>query len=136
MKDLRKLLGMRISVRLPLIIFILNAAPLCGLCQSIKSKDVQVTPPEVSSKRTSADETFELNIDERRFYRENFEASTAVGTDEDAAPNVQIGVALAAGRINVLLRNVHGHVRFRGTLERIFEIMNNRRAASPGPSPK
>ena len=136
MKGLKKLLGIRIFVRLPLFIFILGVAPLCGLGQTNKSKDVQETPPEVSGKRTSADETFELNIDERHVTRENFTAATAVGTNEDAALNVQIGVALAARRIDVQLRNVHGQVRFRGTLERIFELMNNRRPASPEPSPK
>jgi hypothetical protein len=91
---------------------------------------------EVSAKRTSADESFELNIDERRFSRVNFEASTSVGTEEDAALKLQIGVALAAGRIEVLLRNVQGRVRFRGSLDRILEMMNNRRTASPDPPPR
>jgi hypothetical protein len=129
-------LGKKVSVRLPLFIFILGVAPLWGLGQTNKAKDVQETPPQVSDKRTSADETFELNIDERHVTRENFTASTAVGTDEDAALNVQIGVALAARRIDVQLRNVHGQVRFRGTLKRIFELMNDRLPASPEPSPK
>ena len=136
MKDLRKRLWTVLSSRLPLIIFLFAAAPLCVLCQTIKSKDVQEPSQEVSGKRTTADETFELKIDERRFTRENFEASTAVRTDAGTALNVQIGVALTAGKIDVLLRNVQGHVRFRGTLERILEMMNTRRTGSPEPSPK
>ena len=132
----RKLLVTKLSVRLPLIIFILGATPLCVLCQTLLSKDVQATAPEVSGKRTTADETFELKIDERRFSRENFEASTSVGTNEGAALNLQIGVALAAGRITVLLRNVQGRVRFRGNVAQILEMMNNRRTATTKPSPE
>jgi hypothetical protein len=132
-KDPRKLLGI-LSIRLPLIIFTLTALPLCVLGQTSQSKDIQETLPEVSGKRTTADETFELKIDERRFTRVNFEASTAVSTDGDAALKLQIGVALAARRIDVLLRNVQGRVRFRGSLERVLEVLNNRRTASPEPS--
>jgi hypothetical protein len=84
-----------------------------------------------SGMPSSVDETFELNIDERRYSQESFAASTAVGTN-DASDNLnlQIGVALTSGRIDVLLRNVHGTVRFRGTLGRILEIISNRQAAS------
>ncbi|HEV2883976.1 MAG TPA: hypothetical protein VGW36_03910 [Pyrinomonadaceae bacterium] len=85
--------------------------------------------------RTTADETFELNITERQFTKENFEVSTAVGTDGERGLNLQVGVGLAAGRIDVLLRNVRGSVRFRGTLERILEVLNAKRANSP-PAPK
>jgi hypothetical protein len=135
-KHLRKLLAITISVRPALIILALWATSFCALGQTIKSKDVQAPPPEVSGKRTSADESFELNIDERRFSRVNFEASTSVGTEGDTALNLQIGVAVAAGRIEVLLRNVQGRVRFRGSLDRILEMMNNRRMAAPEPSPR
>lgn len=136
MKHLRNLVAITISARPALILFILWATSLCVWGQTIKSKDVQAPPMEVSAKRTSADESFELNIDERRFSRVNFEASTSVGTEEDAALKLQIGVALAAGRIEVLLRNVQGRVRFRGSLDRILEMMNNRRTASPDPPPR
>jgi hypothetical protein len=134
-KDTGKLLRIP-SVRLTLIIFTLAAAPLCVLCQTSQSKDIQEPPSEVSGKRTTADETFELKIDERSFTRVNFEASTSVGTDSDAALNLQIGVALAARRIDVLLRNVQGRVRFRGNLDRVLKVLDNRRTAFPGPSPE
>lgn len=123
-----------LSVKLALTTWILGAAPLSVLSQSTVSKDIQEAPTEVSGKRTSADETFELKIDERRFTRANFEASTAVSTNSDAALNLQIGVGLVAGKIDVVLRNVEGHVRFRGTLERILEMMNNRRPIAPTPT--
>jgi hypothetical protein len=134
-KDPRKVLGV-LSVRLTLIIFTLAAAPLCALCQTSYSKDIQEPVSEVSGKRTTADETFELKINERSFTRANFEASTSVGTDGDAALNLQIGVALAARRIDVLLRNVQGRVRFRGNLERVLKVLDNRRTAFPGSSPE
>jgi hypothetical protein len=76
-----------------------------------------------------------LNITERRYSQENFEASTAIRTNGDGNElKVQVGVAVAAGRIDLLLRNVHGTVRFRGTLQRIFEVIGDR-AASPATSP-
>jgi hypothetical protein len=126
---------MQLSARLILISLTLSASALCVLAQMPTPKGVQEDPDRDSARRPSADETFELNIDERRFSRENFEAGTAVGTEEDSQGlNLQIGVSLAAGRIDVLLRNVRGHVRFRGTLDRVFEMMSNRRTPS-APSP-
>jgi hypothetical protein len=98
------------------------------------SPNTPATQVESSSTRTNVNETFELNMDERRYSQESFEAATAVETkDSGANLNVQIGVALASGRIDVLLRNVHGRVSFRGSLNRIVEIINNRQATSPSP---
>jgi hypothetical protein len=134
-KDPGKLLGI-LSIRLTLTIFTLAAVPLCVFCQTSQSKDLQEPLSEVSGKRTTADETFELKIEERSFTRVNFEASTSVGTDSDAALNLQIGVALAARRIDVLLRNVQGRVRFRGNLDRVLKVLDNRRTAFPGSSPE
>jgi hypothetical protein len=97
-----------------------------------KSKSIAEKPDESSRQRTDANETFELNIDERRFTKTNFEASTAVDTDGgERGVNVRIGVSLTAGRIDVLLRNVHGNVRFRGTLDRILEVIGKRSTATP-----
>ena len=127
---------MTISAKVVIISLIVCTYSLLVLGQAPKPKDLQEIPERASFMRTNADETFELNIDERRFTKENFEASTAVGTDGDAGLNLRIGVALAAGRIDVLLRNVRGSVRFHGTLDRILEVINSRPAALPGPSPK
>lgn len=91
----------------------------------------QQDPVSTSRERTSADESFDLNIDERRITRQHFEASTAVGTATDAhGLDLRIGVALAAERIDVLLRNVRGRVHFRGSLERVMDILNTRRGNS------
>jgi hypothetical protein len=127
---------MTISGKLVIISLIVCTYSLLVLGQAPTPKDPQEIPDRGSIIRTNADETFELNIVERRFTRENFEASTAVGTDGDAGLNLRIGVALAAGRIDVLLRNVRGSVRFHGTLDRILEVINSRATALPGPSPK
>lgn len=85
--------------------------------------------------RTSADETFELNIAEKRITQNGFEASTSVEAGEESARGLRlrVGVAVGAGEINVLLRNVRGQVRFRATLERVLERINARRTAGPPP---
>ena len=90
-----------------------------------------VAPEKTPVVRTNIDETFELNIVERRITDSNFEASTSVSTDGDNALDLQVGVGLSASRIDVLLRNIRGSVRFHGTLDRILEILRNRPASSP-----
>ena len=93
--------------------------------------EVLVAP---QSAKTDVDETFELNIDVRRFTETNFEASTSVDTNGDASNvNLEVGVSLNAGRIDVLLRNVHGRVRFRGTLTRILEVIGKRQISPSEP---
>jgi hypothetical protein len=85
--------------------------------------------------RTSADETFELNITERRITERDFAASTTVEIGEETARGLflRVGVAVGADEINVLLRNVRGRVSFRATLDRVLERLNARRA--PGVAP-
>jgi hypothetical protein len=126
---------MKILARLLFVALVVSATSVVVLGQETIPKDFREIP-ERNSVRTNADETFELNIDERRFTRENFEASTSVSTDGNSGLNLQIGVALTAGRIEVLLRNVHGSVRFRGTLDRILDVIGNRRVPSSAPPPK
>ncbi|MGB7922493.1 MAG: hypothetical protein WCF57_04555 [Pyrinomonadaceae bacterium] len=88
-----------------------------------------------SEARTSADETFELNITERRITRRDFEASTSVEAGDESARglDLRVGVAVGAGSIDVLLRNVRGQVRFRATLDRVLDRINARRAPNPAP---
>ena len=98
----------------------------------IKPKTIPPVPAASSRLVTTADETFVLDIDERRFVKENFEVGTAVETGSATSQiNVRVGVSLNAGRIEVLLRNVQGNVRFRGGLERILEIIE-KRSTTPG----
>lgn len=87
---------------------------------------------ELVTPQQDSDQTFELNFAERRFSQTDFEASTDVDTNGGPdGVNVRIGVSLTAGRIDVLLRNVRGSVRFRGNLNRIFEVLGKRPVSSP-----
>ena len=95
------------------------------------------TPSAASETQTrsSANETFELNITERRITERDFAASTTVEVGEETARGLllRVGVAVGADEINVLLRNVRGRVSFRATLERVLARLNARRA--PGVTP-
>lgn len=106
-----------------------------GVAAQAVQPQAQEKPVINSPPRPNVDETFDLNIDVRQITRENFEASTSVSTDNDSGLNLQVGVGLAAGRIDVLLRNVRGRVRFRGSLDRILEMIDRRPVAAPAPTP-
>lgn len=121
--------------------FVIVAAAVMALAQAGTDATSGATaPPQQdassnSEARTSADETFELNIAERRITRRDFEASTSVEAGEESARglDLRVGVTLGADSIDVLLRNVRGQVRFRATLERVLQLINSRRATSPSP---
>jgi hypothetical protein len=85
-----------------------------------------------SAARTNADEIFELSIDERHIIEQDFHASTSVEAGDERAQGVKlrVGVAVGASDIDVLLRNVHGRVRFRATLDPVLRRINARRAGS------
>ena len=86
------------------------------------------TPP-IHSSLVQADELFVLDIKERRISEKNFVAATAVaiGGDDGTGVSVRAGVSLQAGSIEVLLRNVSGTVRFRGSLQRILDLVDAHR---------
>ena len=90
----------------------------------------QTAPPEQRAG-TSADEDFDLNIAERHITEPDFHAETAVEAGDEAARglNLKVGVAVRAEQIDVLLRNVQGHVRFRANLDPVLR----RLGARPGP---
>lgn len=75
----------------------------------------------------NADEEFELNIDQRRISEKDFHAETAVETDGERGLRLGVGVALRASDIEVLMRNVRGHVRFRGSLAPVLRLLEARR---------
>jgi hypothetical protein len=115
--------------------FILAASSVTALSQTSGSASTdatdaaQTTSPEPQN-RTSANETFELNITERRITERDFAASTTVEVGEETARGLllRVGVAVGADEINVLLRNVRGSVRFHATLARVLERLNARPA--------
>ena len=126
--------GMKYIANLAVLLLIVSASELLTFSQnpvdkSPRPQSIAEVPVSPSRLGTDADETFELNIDERRFTKTDFEASTAVDTDGARNVNVAVGVSLTASRIDVLLRNVRGNVRFRATLDRILEVIGRRPAA-------
>jgi hypothetical protein len=82
--------------------------------------------------RSEADEDFDLDITERRITELNFFASTEVSAGDEAARGLalRVGVEVGAGRIDVLLRNVRGHVRFRASLDALRRVLDARRATN------
>jgi hypothetical protein len=91
-----------------------------------------------TNAQSNAEENFELNIGERRITERDFFASTAIEAGESSAHglSLRIGVAVGANEIDVLLRNVRGRVRFRGSLEALQRVLDARRpAATPTTRP-
>lgn len=123
--------------QLCLVFLLLAASSLVALSQTSAGAEAQSAPPPTSESlnRTSANETFELNITERRITEKGFAASTTVEVGEETARGLllRVGVAVGADEINVLLRNVRGRVNFRATMERVLARLNARRATGAAP---
>lgn len=92
-------------------------------------------PTQPAAPRTSADEEFDLNITERRINEADYAASTALEAGGANGLTLRVGVALGAAEIDVMLRNVRGHVRFRGSLEAVLRRLNLERREAPPPAP-
>lgn len=130
-----------VLLRLTNILMLVFAVAAVAAAQTGNSGGGQATTGAQASagaqpvNRTDADETFELNIAERRITERDFEASTSVEAGEETARGLmlRVGVAVGADEINVLLRNVRGRVRFRASLERVLERLNVRRAPETVP---
>ena len=120
--------------------FMLAACACACVAQSRVGEDL---PAATSPQRAAAaggvnaagdvDEDFELNIAERRITEQSFFASTAVNVSAGAL-RLGVGVALGAGRIDVLLRNVSGRVRFRGSLDALRRVLDAH-GATPAADP-
>ncbi|HEY0080958.1 MAG TPA: hypothetical protein VGB73_20305 [Pyrinomonadaceae bacterium] len=109
-----------------------RTAPTVNSVTTVQQQQPAPTAP--AAPRTTADENFDLNIDQRRITESDFEASTSVEVGEEGARglNLRVGVALSARSIDVLLRNVRGRVRFRASLEHLLQRIGERR---PSQSP-
>ena len=96
------------------------------------------TPLAQNAGVANIDENFELNIAERRITEHDFFASTAIETGADAAHglSLRVGVAVGASEIDVLLRNVRGRVRFRGSLDALRRVLEARRETNAPPTPE
>ncbi len=88
-----------------------------------------------SESSSSADEEFDLNIDQRRINESDFHAETAVSADGERGLRLNVGVALRASDIDVMLRNVRGHVRFRASLDPVLRLLDARRDSAPQSQP-
>lgn len=104
--------------------------------------DAPARPADAQAPRaesSNADEDYELNIDRRRIHEGDFHAETAVSTDGARGLQLNVGVALRASDIDVLLRNVRGRVRFRATLDPVLRLLDSRRnttrQSEPAPTP-
>ena len=93
--------------------------------------------PTPRAESSNADEDYELNIDQRRIREGDFSAETAVSTGGERGLQVNVGVALRASEIDVLLRNVRVRVRFRASLDDVLRRLGlQRRPGAPAnPSP-
>jgi len=105
--------------------------------QSSDASNREQTPAPQSEARTSADETFDLDISERHIVEKGFEASTSVEAGEESARGLRlrIGVGIGADSIDVRLHGVRGRVRFRATLAPLLDRINARRTDIRNPSP-
>lgn len=113
-------------------IFILTAHALASA--QTRPGDANAAQP-ARPDSSNADEEFELNIDQRRIHESDFRAETAVSTDGERGLQLNVGVALRASDIDVLLRNVRGRVRFRATLDPVLRLLDARRVAAPRAQP-
>ncbi|MBC7932646.1 MAG: hypothetical protein H7Z38_18960 [Rubrivivax sp.] len=95
-----------------------------------ESRPRQAAPPGQQTG-TTANEDFDLNITERRITESDFHAETAVEVGDEGARglNLMVGVGVRASEIDVLLRNVRGHVRFRANLEQVLRLLDSRRSS-------
>ncbi|HEY0408053.1 MAG TPA: hypothetical protein VGC89_20115 [Pyrinomonadaceae bacterium] len=122
-----------------ILLLIFGAAALCAAQTPTTEDRAQTLAPSnaaaQSANRVNADETFDLNITERRITERDFAASTSVEAGEETARGLllRVGVSVGADEINVLLRNVRGHVRFRASLERLIERLNVRHTPTAVP---
>ena len=121
---------MNFAARIVSMLAIIASAAVCCASQ----QRLPPTPDPVQRvSRVSADETFDLNIVERRITETDFFAATSVGFASREGKNVSmnVGVEVRAGKIDVLMRNVTGTVRFRGSIQRILDLINSRPARPP-----
>lgn len=118
--------------RIALVALLLTLSCALVSAQSNSNDEAAAKPTEA---RTSADETFELNITERHITQRGFEASTSVEAGEESARGLRlrIGVGVGADAIDVRLLGVRGLVHFRATLAPLLELINSRRANNPSP---
>ncbi|HEX8180429.1 MAG TPA: hypothetical protein VF525_12860 [Pyrinomonadaceae bacterium] len=117
---------------------------LPGLCAAQTRPRTATVPPQPSPQlptspaanaqpQTNVQEDFDLNIEQRRITEQDFFASTSVSAGDEQARGLRllVGVAVGAQQIDVLLRNVRGHVRFHASLDPLLRVIDARRTSPP-----
>jgi len=127
---------MRRSISAAFVVCALSAVAIAqqqpqGDASDSRARRVSPTAPATNTQ-ANVDENFELNIAERRITERDFFASTSIETGEASAHglSLRVGVAVGASEIDVLLRNVQGRVRFRGSLDALRRVLDARRPAA------
>jgi hypothetical protein len=112
-----------------IVCFVIAVASSGASAQTRTGVERAASPPQPAQSAT-ADEEFELNIEQRRISEKEFHAETAVETDGARGLQLGVGVALRASDIEALLSGVRGHVRFRASLAPVLRLLEARRAVS------
>ena len=119
------------------VVCLLVAAASAHASAQTRAAETPSPSPQQPTQRAgaTADEDFELNIDQRRINEGEYHAETAVSTEGARGLRLNVGVALSASEIDVLLRNVRGRVRFRASLDPVLRLLDALRVASPQSQP-
>jgi hypothetical protein len=100
-----------------------------ALAAAVAAVVFQAADPAVSSRIT---ETYDLDISEKRIHESNFEAGSNVRLDPgDGGIHIQVGAGVSARSIDIVLRNVHGTVRFRADTSRLDAARSTARPTRP-----
>jgi hypothetical protein len=112
-------------LRIFLAVAVVTTAAISIAAQD-QPRDQEVATPQ--SSQVQANELFNIDVKEKRITEKDYRASTAleIGSKDPNVMRVQVGVALYAQTIDVVLYNVAGSVRFRGTLQRIVDVLKAR----------
>jgi hypothetical protein len=90
------------------------------------------TAPDDDRPRSEADETFDLDVTERRIIERDLHAATDVEAGgPDQGWNLRIGASASARHVDIRLRGIRGHVRFRASLAPVLDPIR-RRDPAPG----
>jgi hypothetical protein len=116
-------------------VLIIIASALAAAQTRVGAAPAPASTPSTRPAETTANEDFELNIDLRHISESDFHAETDIETDAARAVHLKVGVMLRASEIDVLLRNVQGHVRFRASLAPLQRLLDARRGAGVGTQP-
>ena len=106
-----------------------------GIRISVSGLDTTQRPRLSLDSQTSLDTTFVLDIAERRWQQPGLTASLQAGVGDTARAQwyACTGVSIAMRDVTLVLRDVHGQIRYKVDLTPLRTI---RRLSAPGDSPR